>query len=99
IITRLLKEIDTMIIGVPMEIKKHEYRVGLAPKYAAAYIKAGHEVIVQKGAGVGSAHPDKEYVAVGCRIVPTIEDVYAEADMIIKVKEPLEPEYELMREG
>lgn len=88
-----------MIIGVPKEIKKHEYRVGLAPKYAAAYINAGHEVIIQKGAGLGSAHPDKEYIAVGCRIVPTIEDVYAEADMIIKVKEPLEPEYELMREG
>ena len=88
-----------MKIGVPVEIKKHEYRVGLTPHHAAAYVKAGHEVFIQKGAGLGSGYADKEYIAVGCAILPTIEDVYAEADMIIKVKEPLEPEYKLMREG
>jgi alanine dehydrogenase len=88
-----------MKIGVPIEIKRHEYRVGLAPAFAAAYVKAGHQVFVQKGAGVGSGHADKDYAAVGCKILPTIEDVYAEADMIIKVKEPLEAEYPLMREG
>jgi len=88
-----------MKIGVPIEIKKHEYRVGLAPFYAAAYIKAGHTVYVQKGAGKGSGFSDKDYMAVGAQILNTIEDVYATADMIIKVKEPLEPEYALMRKG
>ena len=88
-----------MKIGVPIEIKKHEYRVGLTPHHAAAYVKAGHEVFIQKGAGLGSGYTDKEYIAAGCAILPTIEDIYAEAEMIIKVKEPLEPEYKLMREG
>ncbi len=88
-----------MKIGVPIEIKKHEYRVGLAPHHAAAYVKAGHEVYIQHDAGVGSGYDDEAYKAVGCKILPTIEDVYAKAEMIIKVKEPLEPEYKLMREG
>ncbi|MCL2675413.1 MAG: alanine dehydrogenase [Firmicutes bacterium] len=88
-----------MKIGVPVEIKRHEYRVGLAPFHAAAYVKAGHEVFVQKGAGLGSGAADKEYLAVGCKIVNGAADVYAEADMIIKVKEPLDPEYDLMRHG
>ena len=88
-----------MKIGVPIEIKKHEYRVGLAPHHAAAYVKAGHEVYIQDGAGLGSGYDNAAYIAVGCRILPTIEDVYATADMIIKVKEPLEPEYKLMRKG
>ncbi len=88
-----------MKIGVPIEIKKHEYRVGLAPHHAAAYVKAGHEVYIQDGAGIGSGYENAAYTAVGCKILPTIEDVYATADMIIKVKEPLEPEYKLMRKG
>ncbi|MCH5164488.1 MAG: alanine dehydrogenase [Clostridiales bacterium] len=98
-----------MKIGVPIEIKKHEYRVGLAPHHAAAYVKAGHEVYIQHDAGVGSGYSDEAYTAVGCKILPTIEDVYAKADMIIKVKEPIEhgtkpeydgvSEYKLMREG
>lgn len=88
-----------MIIGVPKEIKKHEYRVGLTPYHARSYVSAGHKVYIQKGAGKGSGYSDKDYLAVGCEILPTIEDVYAAAEMIIKVKEPLEPEYALMREG
>lgn len=88
-----------MKIGVPIEIKKHEYRVGLAPHHAAAYVKAGNEVYIQNNAGVGSGYENEEYIKVGCKILPTIEDVYATADMIIKVKEPLEPEYKLMRKG
>ncbi|MGI6700875.1 MAG: alanine dehydrogenase [Christensenellales bacterium] len=88
-----------MIIGVPIEIKKHEYRVGLTPGHAVSYVNAGHKVYIQKGAGVGSGFMDEEYVNAGCEILPSIEDIYAAADMIIKVKEPLEPEYELMREG
>jgi len=88
-----------MIIGVPKEIKKLEYRVGLIPSHAAHYVAHGHEVWIQKGAGLGSGFQDEEYVAVGRKLIHTIEEVYAIADMIIKVKEPLEPEYKLMREG
>lgn len=88
-----------MKIGVPIEIKKHEYRVGLAPHHAAAYVKAGNEVYIQDGAGVGSGYANEDYIKAGCKILPTIEDVYAAADMIVKVKEPLEPEYGLIKKG
>lgn len=88
-----------MIIGVPKEIKKHEYRVGLTPQHMLSYIKAGHTVYVQKGAGDGAGYPDNEYLQCGAKILDTIEEIYAISDMIIKVKEPLEPEYKLMREG
>lgn len=88
-----------MKIGVPKEIKTHEYRVGLTPLHASSYIKAGHEVYVMKGAGEGSGFADKDYEAIGAKVLSTIEEVYAIADMIIKVKEPLEKEYPLMREG
>lgn len=88
-----------MIIAVPKEIKKHEYRVGLAPHFAQAYVKAGHSVYIQAGAGEGSSHSDADYLAVGCQILGTAEEIYKIADMIIKVKEPLETEYDLMREG
>jgi len=88
-----------MKIGVPIEIKKHEYRVGLTPFHANAYVKAGHTVYIQKNAGVGSGFSDEDYKVAGCQILNTIEDIYATAEMIIKVKEPLEPEYKLMRKG
>lgn len=88
-----------MIIGVPKEIKKHEYRIGLIPKHAKSYVEAGHQVYIQAGAGTGAGFTDQEYLAVGCKLLPTIEDIYTIAEMIIKVKEPLPPEYELMREG
>jgi len=88
-----------MKIGVPTEIKKYEYRVGLSPDFAHAYVAAGHEVYIQAGAGEGSTYSDADYEAAGCKILPTKEEIWATADMIIKVKEPLEPEYSLMREG
>lgn len=88
-----------MIIGIPKEIKKHEYRVGLTPNHAISYIKAGHDVFVQSSAGEGSGYVDEEYKKIGCKILPSIEDIYAVAQMIIKVKEPLAAEYDLMREG
>jgi len=88
-----------MIIGVPKEIKKLEYRVGLIPSHAGQYVAHGHEVWIQEGAGLGSGFTDEEYLAVGCRLLKTIEEVYAKADMIIKVKEPLQAEYPLMRDG
>ncbi len=88
-----------MIIGVPKEIKKLEYRVGLIPAHAAEYVRHGHTVIIQNGAGLGAGFTDEEYTAVGCQLMMRAEQVFAAADMIIKVKEPLAPEYELMRPG
>ncbi len=88
-----------MIIGVPKEIKNNENRVALTPAGALELTKRGHELFVQATAGLGSGFPDEEYVAAGAQILPTIEEVYAKAEMIIKVKEPIEPEYELIREG
>ncbi|MCR5003825.1 MAG: alanine dehydrogenase [Bacteroidales bacterium] len=86
-----------MKIGVPKEIKQGENRVGMTPAGVAEMIKHGHTVYVQHTAGDGSGFPDKEYEAVGAEILPTIEDVYATAEMIVKVKEPIEPEYKLIR--
>ncbi|MFZ9704270.1 MAG: alanine dehydrogenase, partial [Bacilli bacterium] len=86
-----------MIIGVPKEIKKLEYRVGLTPDAAKQYIQHGHQVLIQQDAGIGSGFANEEYLAVGCKILPTIQAIYAQAEMIIKVKEPLEEEFSLMR--
>jgi alanine dehydrogenase len=88
-----------MIIGVPKEIKKLEYRVGLTPSAAKAYILANHQVYIQKDAGVGSGFSDQEYQTVGCKILLTIQEVYAKAEMIIKVKEPLQEEFAFLRPG
>ena len=88
-----------MKIGTVKEIKKHEYRVGLTPKAAEAYKNHGHAVFVEKGAGEGSGYPDELYVAAGCAILPGPQAVFAESDMIVKVKEPLKEEYDLIREG
>ncbi len=88
-----------MIIGVPKEIKNNEYRVALTPAGADALIKRGHTVNIETNAGVGSAIPDEEYVAVGANILPTADEVWASADMIMKVKEPIAVEYDRMREG
>ncbi len=86
-----------MKIGVPKEIKQGENRVGMTPAGVAEMIKHGHTVYVQHTAGEGSGFPDKEYEEIGAKILPTIEDVYATAEMIVKVKEPIEPEYKLVR--
>jgi alanine dehydrogenase len=88
-----------MKIGCPKEIKDNENRVGLTPNAAGAYTAAGHEVFMEKGAGLGSAIPDEEYVAAGAKIVPAAEEVWGVADMLIKVKEPLPSEYPLLRAG
>jgi alanine dehydrogenase len=87
-----------MIIGVPKEIKNNENRVALTPAGAMEFVKHNHTVYVQSTAGDGSGFPDEEYVEAGANILPTIEDVYEIADMIIKVKEPIEPEYNLIKE-
>ena len=86
-----------MIIGVPKEIKNNENRVGMTPSGVAEVVKQGHQVYIQHTAGVNSGFPDEAYQAVGAQILPTIEDIYAIADMIVKVKEPIAPEYKLIR--
>ena len=88
-----------MIIGCPKEIKIQEGRVGLTPAGVDALVKAGHIVYMEHNAGVASGFADEEYIAVGAQILQTAAEVYAAADMIIKVKEPLVPEYDLLKEG
>ncbi len=86
-----------MIIGIPSEIKNNENRVGMTPAGVSELVKHGHTVYLQKNAGVNSGFPDEEYTSVGAKILPTIEDVYKTAEMIIKVREPIEPEYKLIK--
>jgi alanine dehydrogenase len=86
-----------MIIGVPKEIKNNEYRVGLTPAGVLEFAKRGHEVFIQTGAGVGSGFSDDQYVEAGAQILPGIKEVYAKAEMIVKVKEPIAEEYGLVK--
>jgi len=89
----------TMIIGVPKEIKNNENRVAVTPAGVREMVAQGHKVYVQASAGLGSGFSDDDYRASGAEMLPTIEDVYAVAEMIVKVKEPIEPEYPLVRKG
>ncbi len=86
-----------MIIGVPKEIKNNENRVAMTPAGVAELVHNGHTVYVQHTAGEGSGFADDEYIAAGAQILPTIEAVYDIAEMIVKVKEPIEPEYKLIK--
>ncbi len=88
-----------MIIGVPKEVKDHEARVGLLPSGAKALTEAGHTVLAQAGAGQASSLPDEEYAQAGARIVASAADVWSQADLVIKVKEPQPSEYGYMRPG
>jgi alanine dehydrogenase len=88
-----------MIIGVPKEIKNNENRVGMTPAGVVEMTDRGHTVYIQSTAGVGSGFDDAEYILAGAKILPTIEDVYKVADMIVKVKEPIKEEYPLIKEG
>ena len=88
-----------MKIGVPKEIKTNENRIALVPAGAEALVAAGHSVHVEAGAGEGSGFADADYTAVGAQILPDADAVWAEADMIMKVKEPIEPEWKRMRRG
>jgi len=87
-----------MKVGTVKEVKKHEYRIGLTPSNVREYVANGHEVFVQAGAGAGSHLSDEEYVQAGATILPTAKDVWEKCDMIVKVKEPLAEEYDLMQE-
>ena len=88
-----------MIIGLPKEIKSFEFRVGLVPSNVSDYVAAGHSVVVERGAGLGSGFTDQEYVDAGAMILEDAADVWVKADMIVKVKEPLECEYKYFREN
>ncbi len=88
-----------MVIGVPKEIKTNENRVALLPVGASTLIKNGHTVLVETNAGVGSGFSDESYKEVGAEIISTAKEVFEKADMIMKVKEPIAPEYDLIREG
>ena len=88
-----------MIIGIPKEIKNNENRVAMTPAGVQEMTRRGHKVYVQATAGVNSGFTDDAYKAVGAEILPTIEEVYATAEMIVKVKEPIAPEYKLVRAG
>ena len=88
-----------MIIGVPKEIKEQERRIALVPSAAELLTKRGHTVLVEKNGGVGSGYPDEEYKKAGAEIVDLAKDVFARADMIVKVKEPLPAEFPLLRKG
>jgi alanine dehydrogenase len=88
-----------MIIGVPKEIKQQEQRVALLPSAANQLTRRGHSVVVQKNAGVGSGYPDEDYVKAGAEIVDEAKELFARADMVVKVKEPLETEFPLLHKG
>jgi len=88
-----------MVIGVPKEIKEQEQRVALLPSAANQLIRHGHSVLVEENAGIGSGYADEEYVKAGAEIADTAKEVFARADMIVKVKEPLKAEFSLLRKG
>ena len=88
-----------MKIGCPTEIKPQEFRVGMTPNAAQEAIAHGHEVIVQAGAGTGAGFEDADYLAAGATILDTAEEIFATADMIVKVKEPQAVERKMLREG
>lgn len=88
-----------MIVGVPKEIKNNEFRVGLTPGSVREFVHHGHSVVVERGAGEGSSFPDAEYVSAGAQILDAAPDVFAQAEMIVKVKEPQAAEIAMLRPG
>ncbi|MGB3438221.1 MAG: alanine dehydrogenase [Actinophytocola sp.] len=87
-----------MLVGVPREVKNHEYRVAITPAGVLELVHHGHDVLVEAGAGAGSSLPDADYLAAGARIVPSADEVWA-ADLVLKVKEPMQEEYPRLRRG
>ncbi|KAB7743049.1 alanine dehydrogenase [Nostocoides sp. F2B08] len=88
-----------MKVGVPREVKNNEFRVGITPVGVHELVRHGHEVLIEKDAGVGSGISDEDFTAVGARIIGVADDVWGEADMVMKVKEPVAEEYHRLREG
>ncbi|MFW5469645.1 alanine dehydrogenase [Knoellia sp. CPCC 206435] len=87
-----------MRIGIPSEVKNNEFRVGITPVGVHELVGRGHEILIQKGAGLGSSIPDEEFVSQGARIVDSADDVWGDAEMVMKVKEPIAEEYHRLRE-
>ncbi|HYN96614.1 MAG TPA: alanine dehydrogenase [Pilimelia sp.] len=88
-----------MKVGIPREVKNHEYRVAITPAGVNEFARAGHDVVVEAGAGLGSSIPDADYARAGARIAPAADDVWGAADLVLKVKEPIAEEYHRMRAG
>ncbi len=88
-----------MIVGVPKEIKEQEQRVALLPSATNQLTRRGHSVLVERNAGLGSGYTDQDYVKAGAEIVEQAKEVFARADMIVRVKEPLKAEFPLLRRG
>ncbi|MEV6795832.1 alanine dehydrogenase [Streptomyces sp. NPDC051320] len=86
-----------MKVGIPREVKNNEFRVAITPSGVHELVRHGHQVVIEQNAGVGSAIPDEEYVAAGARILPTADEVWATADLLLKVKEPIAEEYHRLR--
>src|SRR3712207_6774813 len=90
---------STLVVGVPTEIKDNERRVALTPDGVVELVHDGHQVVVQSGAGAGSRFADDEYAAAGATVLPTADEVFAAADLVVKVKEPVPAEYDRFRPG
>ena len=88
-----------MIIGVPKEVKLDEYRVAMLPVGVEELTRRGHQVLIEQGAGLGSGLSDQDYLENGCEMVATPQEIFARADMIVKVKEPMPAEWPLLRKG
>src|ERR1051326_3559178 len=88
-----------MKVGIPREIKNHEYRVAITPAGVHELVRGGHQVVVEAGAGVGSSIPDEDFVTAGAKILPTADDVWSTSELVLKVKEPVPEEYHRMRKG
>lgn len=95
----LTERVRSVKVGIPREVKNHEYRVAITPAGAHELVRNGHEVIIEAGAGWGSSITDQEYRAAGARIAPTADDVWGSAELVLKVKEPVPEEYHRLREG
>jgi alanine dehydrogenase len=93
------KGLAVMKVGVPKELKNHEYRVAITPSGVHELVRAGHQVLIEQDAGTGSAIPDADFVAAGAAIAPTADDVWAASELMLKVKEPVPEEYHRMRKG
>ncbi|MGH8878600.1 MAG: alanine dehydrogenase, partial [Stackebrandtia sp.] len=88
-----------MKVGIPREVKNHEYRVAITPSGVHEFVRAGHEVVIEAGAGEGSSIPDADFAAAGAVLLATADEVWAQAELILKVKEPIASEYHRMRDG
>src|SRR6478735_12502454 len=86
-------------VGIPREVKNNEFRVAITPAGVNELVRHGHQVVVEQNAGAGSSITDEEYVAAGAQILPTADEVWATADLLLKVKEPVAEEYHRLRKG